>query len=75
MPSQTERILNLLRYYRPFARGASQIFAELNGEIPKVSVNRALNELKARGLVMKKAVQIDGPNGRKEYVWRATYKE
>lgn len=89
MLSQTERILAYLREVRPFSRTASVIHEVMKDtarikcsyagkgypEIPKVSVNRALNELKARGLVIKKDEKVDSPNGGKEHPWRATYKE
>ena len=75
MSSQTEKIYNLLVSVRPFAMTANSIHKKFNGEIPKVSVNRALNELGHRGLVLKKDKLVDGGEGRKVRPWRATYKE
>ncbi len=76
MSSQTERIYNILTSVRPFAMTANEIFNHLTvKDIPKVSVNRALNELQKRGLVIKKDTLVDGDKGRKVRPWRATYKE
>jgi hypothetical protein len=89
MKSQTERILEYLRLIRPGSLTASDIYRRMQDTasikcgyagkgfkpIPKVSVNRALNELKARGLILKKNEQVDSPGGRKEFLWRASYKE
>ena len=84
MKSQTERIYEVLANIRPFALTANVIHFAVNDStvenrglprIPKVSVNRALNELAKRGLVMKKNKLEDGGEGRKVHPWRATYKE
>lgn len=75
MSSQTEKIYSVLAEARPFALTANQLYRHFNGEIPKVSVNRALNELGHRGLVLKKDKLVDGGEGRKVRPWRATYKE
>ena len=59
MKSQTERIYEVLANIRPFALTANVIHFAVNDStvenrglprIPKVSVNRALNELAKRGL-------------------------
>jgi hypothetical protein len=53
---------------------ANHLFEEFEQEIPKVSVNRALNELRSRGKVMKLEKLVPGTEGRKVHPWRATYK-
>jgi len=73
--SQTEQIYEKLVEIRPFAMTANYLFEYFEESIPKVSVNRALNELRARGLVMKKEKLVSGSAGRKVHPWRATYKE
>lgn len=74
MKSQTERIYGKLVEIRPFAMTANHLYEEFGQEIPKVSVNRALNELRARGLVVKLEKLVPGTKGRKVHPWRATYK-
>ena len=73
--SQTEQIYDKLVDIRPFAMTANYLYEYFEGVIPKVSVNRALNELRARGLVMKKETLVPGTEGRAVHQWRATYKE
>ncbi len=84
MKSQTERVYKALADIRPFSLTANVIHFVVNDStvenkglpnIPKVSVNRALNELQKRGLVLKKDKLEDGGEGRKVRPWRATYKE
>jgi predicted transcriptional regulator len=72
--SQTERIYKKLVEIRPFAMTANHLFEEFEHEIPKVSVNRALNELRTKGKVMKLEKLVPGTEGRKVHPWRATYK-
>jgi predicted transcriptional regulator len=54
---------------------ANYLFEFFEEAIPKVSVNRALNELRAKGLVVKKEKLVPGGSGRAVHQWRATYKE
>ena len=75
MKSQTEQIYDKLEEIRPFAMTANYLFEYFEEAIPKVSVNRALNELRARGLVIKKEKLVPGSSGRSVHQWRATYKE
>lgn len=75
MKSQTEQIYDKLAEIRPFGMTANYLFSYFEEAIPKVSVNRALNELRARGYVLKKEKLVDGTEGRKVHQWRATYKE
>ncbi len=75
MKSQTEQIYEKLVDIRPFAMTANYLFEFFEETIPKVSVNRALNELRARGMVIKKEKLVPGSEGRKVHPWRATYKE
>lgn len=74
MPSQTETIYEELVKIRPFSMTACTIYYQLDETIPKVSVNRALNELKARGKVAKLDKYAKGVNGRNVRLWRATYR-
>jgi predicted transcriptional regulator len=73
--SQTEQIYDKLVEIRPFGMTANYLFEFFEGAIPKVSVNRALNELRARGFVIKKEKRVPGTEGRSVHQWRATYKE
>lgn len=75
MKSQTEQIYDKLVDIRPFGMTANYLFEFFENAIPKVSVNRALNELRARGLVVKKEKLVPGSAGRAVHQWRATYKE
>jgi hypothetical protein len=72
--SQTEQIYDKLVDIRPFAMTANHLFEVFEQVIPKVSVNRALNELRAKGKVMKLEKLVPGTSGRKVHPWRATYK-
>lgn len=72
--SQTEQIYAKLTEIRPFAMTANYLFEYFEGEIPKVSVNRALNELRGKGKVVKLEKLVPGTEGRKVHPWRATYK-
>jgi hypothetical protein len=75
MKSQTEQIYEKLAEIRPFGMTANYLYEFFEGAIPKVSVNRALNELRARGYVIKKEKRVPGTEGRSVHQWRATYKE
>jgi hypothetical protein len=74
MKSQTEQIYEKLVDIRPFSMTANYLYEYFEGTIPKVSVNRALNELRARGKVIKLDKLVGGTEGRKVHPWRATYK-
>jgi predicted transcriptional regulator len=73
--SQTEEIYSKLVAVRPFSLTANDLYWAFDEDIPKVSVNRALNELQKRGLVLKKDNLVQGTAGRRVRPWRATYKE
>jgi predicted transcriptional regulator len=73
--SQTEQIYSKLVDVRPFSLTANDLYWFFHPDIPKVSVNRALNELHKRGLVIKKDNLVKGTEGRRVRPWRATYKE
>jgi hypothetical protein len=72
--SQTEQIYDKLAEIRPFAMTANYLYEYFEEAIPKVSVNRALNELRATGKVVKLEKLVPGTSGRKVHPWRATYK-
>ncbi len=72
--TQNEKIYDYLEGVRPFSRTANCIFKYFEGAIPKVSVNRSLNELAKKGKVMKLGRLAEGDRGRKTRLWRATYK-
>jgi hypothetical protein len=72
--SQTEQIYDRLVDIRPFAMTANYLYEYFEEGIPKVSVNRALNELRAKGKVVKLDKLVGGTSGRKVHPWRATYK-
>ena len=87
MKSQTERIYETLVNVRPFRLTANEIHILVNDgtvankglpKVPKVSVNRALNELAVKGKVKKLDKLVPPTRGdetsRRVRPWRATYK-
>ena len=69
--AQDERILAFLKEdpTRPITPSAALNWI-FKGEVPITSVRRALTNLTDRGELVKTHVQVKGPYGRPEFVWR-----
>ena len=69
--AQDERILAFLKEdpTRPITPSAALNWI-FKGEVPITSVRRALTNLTDRGELVKTNVQVKGPYGRPEFVWR-----
>lgn len=72
--TQKDKVYEELVQVRPFGITAGGVHQLLKKSMPKVSVSRALNELKAEGKVVKLERYGLGTRGRKTRLWRATYK-
>jgi predicted transcriptional regulator len=72
--TQNAKVYEVLVNVRPFSMTSQAIYDQLKGAVPKVSVNRCLNELMEKGLVAKLDKVAQGSHGRSNKLWRATYR-